>query len=46
MLCNDEIKNINYNWSQLSFMEAFYIKKYDPIIYHGLKDSKELLMLN
>ena len=43
---NHEILDFNYNWSQLLFLEAYYIKKHDPVINHGLKASKELLLFN
>ena len=42
---NCEIIDCNYNWSQLSFLEAFsvYILKIlKPTINKGLKDSREL----
>ena len=39
---NSSIICRNFNWSQLSFLEAFYIKKYAPYINNGLKASKEL----
>ena len=45
-LQNHEILDFNYNWSQLLFLEAYYIKKHDPVINHGLKASKELLLFN
>ena len=32
----------NNNWSQLSFLEALYIKILEPEINDGLKVSKEL----
>ena len=37
-----EILDSNRNWSQLAFLEAYYIKNNDPIMNHGLKASKEL----
>ena len=43
---NHEILDFNCNWSQLLFLEAYYIKKHDPVINHGLKASKELLLFN
>ena len=47
VLQNHEILDFNYNWSQLLFLEAYYIKKHDPVINHGLKASKkELLLFN
>ena len=39
---NHEILDSNRNWSQLAFLEAYYIKIHDPITNHGLKASKEL----
>ena len=36
----------NRHWSQLAFIEAYYIKNHDPIINHGLKASIKLLLLN
>ena len=46
VLQNHEILNVNYNWSQLLLLEAYYIKKHNPVINHGLKASKELLLFN
>ena len=40
VLQNHEILDFNYNWSQLLFIEAYYIEKHDPVIDHGLKASK------
>ena len=34
--------DINHNWSQLEFLEAYYIKTCDPAINVVLKASKEL----
>ena len=45
-LQNHEILDFNYNWSQRLFLEAYYIKKHDPVINHGLKATKELLLFN
>ena len=42
VLNNCKILDTNDNWSQLSFLEAFYIKKLRPRINDGLKASKEL----
>ena len=42
VLQNHEILNFNYNWSQLLFLEVYYIKKHDPVNDLGLKASKEL----
>ena len=36
VLQNHEILDFNHNWSQLLFLEAYYIKKHDPVINHGL----------
>ena len=46
VLQNQEILDLNHNWSQLLFLEAYYIKKQDPVIKHGLKASKEVLLFN
>ena len=46
VLQNHEILDFNHNWSQLLFLEAYYIKKHDPVINHSLKASKELLLFN
>ena len=46
VLQNPGILDVNYNWSQLLFLEAYYIKKLNPVINNGLKASKELLLLN
>ena len=46
VLQNNEILDSNYNWSQLAFLEAYYIKNHDSIMNHGLKSSKSLLLLN
>ena len=46
VLHNHEILDFNYNWSQLLFLEAYYIKKHDPVINRSLKASKELLLFN
>ena len=46
VLQNHEILDFNYNWSQLLFLEAYYIKKHNPVINDGLKASKELLLFN
>ena len=39
---NVTIVDTNHNWSQLEFLEAYYIKTRDPAINVGLKASKEL----
>ena len=46
VLQNHEILDLNYDWSQFLFLQAYYIKKHDPVINHGLKASKELLLFN
>ena len=46
VLKNHEILDSNRNRSQLAFLEAYYIKNYDPIINHTLKASKELSLFN
>ena len=42
VLNNCDIIDSNDNWSQLCFLEVFYIKKLSPSINNGLKTSKEL----
>ena len=42
VLNNSKVLDSNDNWSQLAFLEAFYIKKLRPKINDGLKASKEL----
>ena len=42
VLNNCKVLDSNDNWSQLAFLEAFYIKKLRPKINDGLKASKEL----
>ena len=42
VLNNCDIIDSNDNWSQLCFLEVFYIKKLSPFINNGLKASKEL----
>ncbi|XP_066914554.1 uncharacterized protein [Clytia hemisphaerica] len=42
VLNNCKILDSNDNWSQLAFLEEFYIKKLRPKINDGLKASKEL----
>ena len=37
---NHEILDFNYNWSQILFLKAYYIKNHDPVISHGLKRQK------
>ena len=39
---NSKILDYNNNWSQLCFLEAFYIKTFKPKINASLKASKEL----
>ena len=39
---NYSIVDINNSWSQLSFLEAYYIKYLSPTINKGLKASREL----
>ena len=46
VLQNHEILDSNPKWSQLAFLEVYYIRNHDPIINHGLKASKELLLFN
>ena len=42
VLENYEILDFNSNWSQLCFLEAYYIKLKKPKMNDGLKASKEL----
>lgn len=42
VLSNFEIVDSSSNWSQLLFLEAFYIKRFSPSINKGLKASREL----
>ena len=46
VLQNHEILDFNYNWLQLLSLESCYMKKHDPVINHGLKASRELLLFN
>ena len=46
ILQNHEIFDFNHNWSHILFLEAYYNKKHDPVINHGVKASKELLFFN
>ena len=39
---SSKVLDYNSNWSQLCFLEAFYIKTLKPKINVGLKASKEL----
>ena len=39
---NVSIVDTNHNWSQLEFLEAYYIKTRDSAINVGLKASLEL----
>ena len=34
----------NFKWDQLSFLEAYYIKKRKPKLNHGIKASKEFTL--
>ena len=42
VLSHYSIVDTNCNWSQLSYLEALYIKRLSPCINKGLKASKEL----
>ena len=42
VISNFEIVDSSSNWSQLLFLEAFYIKRFSPSINKGLKASREL----
>ena len=44
--CKIWFLDFGYNWSQILLLEAYFIKKYDPVINHGLKTSIELLLFN
>ena len=46
VLLNYSIVDSNTSWSQLSFLEAFYIKRYSPSINKGLKASRELQLFS
>ena len=39
-----DYNSYRFNWSQLLYLEAFYIKTRKPIINHGLKASKEFVL--
>ena len=43
-LTNYEIVDFNKNWSQLLFLEAYYIKQLDPSLNRGLKASRDLAL--
>ena len=45
VLQNHEFLDFTYNWSQLLFVEAYYIKKHNPVINHGLKASEGLFVV-
>ena len=40
------IVDSNSSWSLLSFLEAFYIKRFSPALNKGLKASKELQLFS
>ena len=44
VLQNSKIIAINHNFSQLCFLEAYFIKQNKPAINDGLKASKELVL--
>ena len=46
VLSNNKILGINYRWSQLFVLQLYCIKKYDSVMSHSLKTSKELLLFN
>ena len=46
VLQNHEMLDSNRNWYRLAFLEVCYPKNHTPIISHGLKASKELLIFN
>ena len=41
---NFSIVDFCNNWSQLLFLEAYYIKTFQPKINEGLKASRELVL--
>ena len=43
---NSKVLEYNNNWSQLCFLEAFFIKTLKPKINAGLKSSKKLQIFN
>ena len=43
-LQNYVIIDSNRNWSQLLFLEAYYIKRRNPSINKGLKATRELIL--
>ena len=46
VLDNYRIVDINRNWSQLLYLEAYYVKKLSPMINKGLKASRELQLFS
>ena len=42
VLDNAKLIDSNQNWSQLCYLESYYIKQLSPAINVGLKASKEL----
>ena len=44
VLQNHEILDNNRHWSQLVFLEAYYIENHDLILNHVLKASKRFLL--
>ena len=45
VLQNYEFLDFTYNWSHLLFLEAYYIKKHNPVINHDLKVSEGLFVI-
>ena len=45
VLQNHEILDFNYDWSQLLFLEAYYIKKHDPVINHWSQSIKRAFVV-
>lgn len=43
VLQNQEIINLDYNWSKLLVLKTFNIKKHDPVKIYDLKSSREFL---
>ena len=46
ILYNYFIVDYNRNWSQLLYLEAYYVKKLSPFINKGLKASRELQLFS
>ena len=46
VISNYSIIDYHNKWSQLSFLEAYYMKRFSPAINKGLKASKELQLFS